>query len=46
MVKIENKGRKENDIKGSSNEGRIIKDMLNGVLWNGEITRREQNTNK
>ena len=34
--------RQENDIKNRINKGRAITAMLNGVLWNGQITRKHK----
>ena len=38
-VRIYKEDRQENYIKNRINNGRAIKAMLNGVLWNRQITR-------
>ena len=41
-VKIEKQDRQEIDVKNRINEGRAITAMLNGVLWNRQITRNNK----
>ena len=44
-VKIDKEGRQENYIKDRINQGRAITAMLNSVLWNRKIARKNQLTN-
>ena len=41
-VKIDIGGRQENDIKDSNNKGNAVTAMLNSVLWNRQITRKNK----
>jgi hypothetical protein len=41
-VKIEKQDRQEIDVKNRINEGRAITAMLNGVLWNRQMTRKDK----
>ena len=41
-VKIDNEDRKENDIKNRINKGNAIIAILNSVLWNRQITRKNK----
>ena len=40
-VKIDKEDRQENYVKNRVNNGRAITAMLNGVLWNRQITRKK-----
>ena len=41
-VKIDKEDRQENDIKNRINKGRAVTAMLNSVLWNRHITRKNK----
>ena len=41
-VKIDDEVRQENGIKNKINKGRAVRSMLNGVLWNRQVTRKNK----
>ena len=41
-VKIDKEDKQKNDIKNRINKGRTITPMLNSVLWNKQITRKNK----
>ena len=41
-VKIDKEDRQENNIKNRINKGRAVTAMLNSVLWNRQITRKNK----
>ena len=41
-VKLDKEDRQENDIKNRINKGRAVTAMLNNILWNRQITRKNK----